>query len=115
MTTHRTPQERRQMPRIRARHGTGQLEVEHAQMGQVIVDDDACTGCQLCVRVCPGQALEMSGPRAVRMVGDFAACIGCSDCVAICAPNAIRLARPLRYEGFYKTIGRGALAAPRCF
>lgn len=107
--------ERLRMPRVLARPGPSQLVVDGSTMGRVEVDADACTGCRMCVRVCPAATLEMAGEHDVRMVGDFAACIACGDCVAVCAPDAIVVTRPLRYEGFYKTIGRGPLSAPRLF
>lgn len=103
------------MPRVLQRPGPSQLVVDGAAMGRVEVDEATCTGCRMCVRVCPAAVLEMAGVHDVRMVGDFAVCIACGDCVAVCAPNAITITRPLSYQGFYKTIGRGPLSAPRLF
>lgn len=107
--------ERWRMPRVRERPGRGQLRVDHATMGRIEVDGAVCTGCQLCVRICPAQALVMAGPHDVAMTGELAACIACGDCVAICPPDAVKLVRPMHYEGYYKTLGRGALTPPRLF
>lgn len=96
------------------RPGRGQMVVENAVMGRIEVHA-GCTGCQLCVKACPAKALEMDGPKNVRMVGDFAGCIGCGDCIAICPPDVIRLTRSMTYSGLYKHIGRGELQTPRRF
>jgi Pyruvate/2-oxoacid:ferredoxin oxidoreductase delta subunit len=115
MSSYLSPKELLQVAGVLERQSNGELIVSHATMGRVEVDESLCTGCQLCVKACPGAALEMDGLKNVRMLGDFAACIGCGDCVAICRTDAITLTRPMKYEGFYKHIGRGALATPRRF
>ncbi len=61
----------------------------------VVIDADACTGCELCVVDCPYRALTMAagpaeGGRAVAVV-DPAACVACGICVGSCAFDAITL------------------------
>ena len=107
--------ERLRIPRVVERSANGDLEVRHATMGRVQIDLSACTGCELCVRVCPAKSLEMTEDHAARMIGDGVGCIACGDCVAVCRPNAVQISRPMTYDGLYKHIGRGPLEAPRCF
>lgn len=115
MSEYISQKERLQLATVVKRHANGELVVSHASMGRIEVDEQACTGCRMCVRACPAKALEMDGLKNVRMIGDFAACIGCGDCIAICKPDAIELSRPMSYTGLYKHIGRGELQTPRRF
>lgn len=68
----------------------------------VEIDDDACTGCELCVVDCPYLALTMQtrvevddadGTQARRPVAvvDDAACVGCGICIGSCSFGAMRL------------------------
>ena len=85
--------------------------------GQIEADDAACTGCRLCVTICPGKALALIAERTGRMVGGEATpCIGCGDCVAICEPGALSMTRPLSVRGgFFQSIHRGDCVPPRRF
>ena len=86
------------------------------QTGLVEADDSRCTGCNLCIEVCPGKALEFRGDKTVRMIEvDLVPCMACGDCVAICEPGALRLSEPQRYTGFFKFLHRGSLSLPRVF
>ncbi len=58
--------------------------------GMVIIDEDRCKGCGLCVSVCPNEVLQLAegrfnakGYRPVEVVKPEA-CIGCAFCAAIC-------------------------------
>ncbi len=87
-----------------------------AEAGVVWADDTRCTGCNLCIEICPGSALEMSGKKQVRMISaDLVPCMACGDCVAICQPAALRLSAPQRYGGFFRFLHRGRLTFPRRF
>lgn len=52
-------------------------------------DETKCTGCGLCVMVCPHAVFELSERRA-RLV-DRDRCIECGACALNCAPGAIRV------------------------
>jgi len=52
------------------------------------VDPEKCTGCGLCVEVCPVEAIRLEGDVAVV---DPKACTGCGTCVDECPNGAIAL------------------------
>lgn len=54
-----------------------------------IIDPARCTGCGLCVQVCPTGALAMHGRTAVVARGD--ACDYTGHCARICPARAISL------------------------
>ena len=64
--------------------------------GKLHWDASLCTGCQLCVKDCPSQALEMFvlDREAKRFVMryDMNRCIYCAQCLQNCRFHAIRLA-----------------------
>jgi ferredoxin/mono/diheme cytochrome c family protein len=61
--------------------------------GVVIIDDGACTGCDLCVIDCPYEALRLveRTERLPLAVVDPAACVGCGICVGACAFGAMKM------------------------
>jgi ferredoxin len=93
----------------------GGVRLANAEMGRVEIDGSKCSGCRLCVKVCPATALEMDGLKNVKMTSVNAGCIACSDCVAICRTDAITLTRPMTIDGLYRHLGRGPLTPPRRF
>lgn len=56
------------------------------------IDEEACTGCELCVIDCPYHALQMADRegRSVAEV-DPAACVACGICIGSCVFDAIEL------------------------
>jgi 2-oxoglutarate ferredoxin oxidoreductase subunit delta len=58
--------------------------------GMVLIDEDRCKGCGLCVALCPAHTLRLAegrfnlkGHRPVEVV-DAEACTGCAVCAVIC-------------------------------
>jgi heterodisulfide reductase subunit A len=49
------------------------------------VDEEICSGCGICVEICPYEAREMDSRRGISMVHS-ALCQGCGACIAAC-PN----------------------------
>jgi ferredoxin len=58
---------------------------------QFRIDPEACTGCQVCKKRCPVQAI--TGERKAAHVIDQGACIKCGACYEACRFHAIRKAR----------------------
>jgi len=54
------------------------------------VDPEICSGCGLCVHVCPYEAREMDEYRRISRVHE-ALCQGCGACIAACPNNACEL------------------------
>ena len=58
--------------------------------GLVVIDEDRCKGCGLCVTVCPAHALQMAEGRfnikgyPPVEVADAETCTGCGVCAVIC-------------------------------
>ena len=53
----------------------------------ITINADRCTGCQVCLHVCPQKVLAMRERKAV--VADYPACLECGACQLNCADNAI--------------------------
>jgi len=76
------------------------------------IDENACTRCRRCVKICQVDALSYSR-RKKRVMLDPSRCIGCGNCVTVCAPGAVRLhaletphVPPEDYEDLQETIMR---------
>ncbi|DAC73246.1 MAG TPA: disulfide reductase [Thermoplasmata archaeon] len=52
-----------------------------------MVDEDVCTGCGICVEVCPYEARTLNERKRIAEVND-ALCAGCGGCIAACPSNA---------------------------
>ena len=51
-----------------------------------LIDPDKCTGCELCVKVCPSQTITMKGGKAL-VTGVES--LNCGHCVAACPVDAV--------------------------
>ena len=56
--------------------------------GTVVIDVEACKGCDLCIDACPPHVLQMTrhdfNSRGYRYPQLFAGCTGCKACSQIC-------------------------------
>jgi len=52
-----------------------------------MVDEDACTGCGICIEVCPYEARTLNERKRIAEVNN-ALCAGCGGCIAACPSNA---------------------------
>jgi Na+-translocating ferredoxin:NAD+ oxidoreductase RNF subunit RnfB len=64
-----------------------------------VIDEDACTGCHVCLGACPTQAI--SGERKELHTIDQRLCIKCDTCRQVCKFDAIPVvdAQPALVEG----------------
>ena len=76
-----------------SRHG-----YEHAVMTSSYiahVNEDTCTGCSLCEKACPVNAITMEpladNPKRKKAVVDHTLCLGCGVCVLKCRPESMKL------------------------
>jgi len=51
------------------------------------VDVDLCSGCKVCIPLCPYNAISRDEERAIAVI-DQALCKGCGTCVAACPSGA---------------------------
>ena len=65
---------------------TREMDLGFQGMLEPALDEDLCTGCELCVKACEEDALRMEGGLPVR---DLGRCINCGDCVKVCPINAM--------------------------
>jgi len=56
------------------------------------VNEQTCTGCQLCVIVCPSECFAMEWKTNKAVVIDEVSCIMCMNCEDICPPDCIHIA-----------------------
>jgi predicted Fe-Mo cluster-binding NifX family protein/ferredoxin len=89
--------------KAQARAVAEQLAALNERMGQIrqdvtprrliaAIEADQCTGCGLCIQVCPPGAITVNGKAKI----DASKCTACGECVAECPQGAIALkkARP---------------------
>jgi heterodisulfide reductase subunit A len=58
----------------------GEIELEP---NTAFIDEDTCSGCRLCISMCPYTAISFDGEKGVSVV-NIALCKGCGTCVATC-------------------------------
>ena len=66
-----------------------------------IMDEEACTACQMCYRVCPTGALT-SDIKNSKIDFDPFLCIKCSICHDVCEPDAITLSSSYNIKEFFE-------------
>ena len=83
--------------------------------GTVSIDKEKCSGCPICIEVCPADSLFLVNEKATLKPFGENGCIACGDCVAICPEDAIRLMNSYHFTKYFKTIDQGPLSGPRLF
>lgn len=86
-------------------------DCRETRSGVVEADLSKCTGCRICCRICPGDALEVTEKKMRMKAGGE--CMFCGDCQAICPEEAIRMLSPMALTGCYKSLDRGIPELPR--
>ena len=67
----------------------GIAQLEKGRKAVAVVDSEKCTGCGICVDVCPAGAIEVNQQAVV----NDEACTGCAACFSECPNEAIILAQ----------------------
>lgn len=93
---------------------------DEIQAGEVDIDYEKCSGCLVCIKICPASALVknnnklvMNSKKPTMKPAELNECMACGDCAAICSENAIVVKKSLQCSGFYKTLEHGELFPPR--
>lgn len=69
--------------------------------GRIIINDQRCKGCQLCIPACPPGVIGLSGSlnshgyRPAKFVDPDHLCTGCALCATVCPDAAIIVFRDL--------------------
>ncbi len=70
-----------------------------AAKGRILIDEDKCKGCNLCVHHCPVNILKLNTSKTNKkgytplMVTDEDKCIACAFCAMMCPDNVITVER----------------------
>ena len=86
---------------------------DQASPGRVEVDTEKCTGCGICAKACPANALVVEDKLVRMQPAGINECMGCGDCMPVCPTGAMALVKGNEFIAYYKTIDRGELAGPR--
>ncbi|MFO7865443.1 MAG: 4Fe-4S binding protein [Candidatus Aminicenantes bacterium] len=62
----------------------GKFELEPVT---AVIDEELCSGCRLCVSLCPFTAIEFNGEKEISEINE-ALCKGCGTCVSACPSGA---------------------------
>ena len=57
----------------------------------IVIDKEACTGCELCVLACPRDCLELDENVKIAYVLRLDACIMCYNCEKVCKRACIHV------------------------
>jgi formate hydrogenlyase subunit 6/NADH:ubiquinone oxidoreductase subunit I len=71
-------------------------------MIRIVLNRSTCTGCQLCVVVCPSGCFGMDWTARKAIVVNESDCIVCLNCEDICKPDALDIQideRPFPVDG----------------
>ena len=87
---------------------------EGAPLGEILVDQDRCTLCSSCAKLCPTGAIDYSEreqPGTARLTFLESSCVQCGICVSGCPEQAITLAPRLAAEEI-RTQRRAVASSP---
>ena len=70
-------------------------------ISQKVLDEDTCTNCQMCYRICPTGALK-SDYRGSFINFDPLACVKCHSCHDVCEPDSLRLSKTFNLVNLFE-------------
>jgi hypothetical protein len=76
------------------------------------IDVESCTGCGVCVKWCPENAITLSDNIAVI---DSELCIGCGECLAMCRFDSVKYNWGATYEDLQKKVVEHAMGVASLF
>ncbi len=90
---------------------------KEAQMtyGVVVFDPKLCTGCGICVSICPARGLMLTKrqdsakkkiPLVIETAPGISLCMACGDCTAACPEAAIRIKRGFNAGFFFRKLSQ---------
>jgi len=71
-------------------------------MLEMIITEEACRGCELCVDICPTNVIEFAADKKVAVVKQVEDCIACLSCAYICPSGAIEHKNYHAVPNFYR-------------
>jgi formate hydrogenlyase subunit 6/NADH:ubiquinone oxidoreductase subunit I len=66
------------------------VETPHGFRGKIRYERDKCTGCKLCITVCPSGTIEFK-PEERKVKFYLARCTFCSQCTDVCPVNCLSM------------------------
>lgn len=72
--------------------------------GRIMIDEEKCKGCELCLMVCPYELIQLASPynskgyRPARLVDPNQRCTGCMLCAMFCPDAVITVLREMRVK-----------------
>jgi len=66
------------------------IELPPGFRGKIQYDKEKCIGCQLCIKVCPSEAIEFK-PEEKKIKIYLARCTFCSQCNDVCPVNCLSM------------------------
>ena len=90
---------KQRLPLKRASPKKQMAQAVREKMGKVVVNEEFCKGCALCVNVCPQHLLRTAkhvsktSYRPAELADPESKCTGCGLCALVCPDAAIRVYR----------------------